>query len=171
MNKLIAFAMISFAFLQSTVARAQRTPEDLAIFAFYSFQENNLDSFYRLIPTVGEIRDFGLSAGLDTNSAGYKEFVTQYPSVVDEFKQKCVAIQNDSARLHFSWANSNLDSISISEKNVPVDNRDPKSKTVAVTILDIYFTSNKHLLKLTLGDANKYNGIWKPGNSIALSNP
>ena len=171
MRKFIAVPMIAFALLCSAHGHTQRTPEDLAIITFYCFQENNLDSFYRLIPTVNEIRDAGGSAGVDTNSAAYKEFVAQYPSVVDQFKEQCVAIENDSARLHFSWTNSNLDSIEISERNIPVDNRDPNSKTVVVTILDIYFTSNNRLLRLTLGDANKYNGFWKPGNRIALSKP
>lgn len=168
MKKVTEVSMIAFALLCSINGHTQRTPEDLAIITFYCFQENNLDSFYRLIPTVNEIRDAGAT---DTNSASYKEFVTQYPSVVDQFKQECLAIQNDSAKLHFSWTNSNLDSIEISERNIPVDNRDPDSKTVVVTILDIYFTSNNRLLRLTLGDANKYSGLWKPGNRIALSKP
>jgi len=171
MKKIIAIPIIAFALLGSINGHTQRTPEDLAIITFYCFQENNLDSFYRLIPTVNEIRDAGGTAGVDTNSAGYKEFVAEYPSVIDRFKEQCIAIENDSARLHFSWTNSNLDSIEISERNIPMDNRDPNSKTVVVTILDIYFTSNNRLLRLTLGDANKYNGLWKPGNRIALSKP
>ncbi|HYK47831.1 MAG TPA: hypothetical protein VEV83_21790 [Parafilimonas sp.] len=169
MKKFITVSMIAFVLLCSINGHTQRTPEDLAIITFYCFQEHNLDSFYRLIPTVNEIRDAGATAGVDTNSASFKEFVTQYPSFVDQFKQQCAAIENDSTRLHFSWTNSNLDSIEISERNIPLDNKDPNSKTVVVTVLDIYFRSNSHLLRLTLGDANKYNGLWKPGNRIALS--
>ena len=171
MKKFVAVPMIAFVLLGSVNAHSQRTPEDLAIITFYCFQENNLDSFYKLIPTVDEIRDFGASAGVDTNSANYKALLTRYPSVVDQFKQKCFSIENNAAIMKFSWANSTLDSISISEKNVPVDNSNADGKTLAITILDIHFTSNNQSLMLTLGDVKKYNGIWKPGNRIALSKP
>jgi len=171
MKNLIAVPMIASVLLCSVNGHTQRTAEDLAIITFYAFQENNLDSFYKLIPTVDEIRDMGASAGVDTNSANYKSLLTRYPSVVDQFKQKCLSIENNAAIMKFSWANSTLDSISISEKNVPVDNSDPDSKTIAITILDIHFTSNNQSLMLTIGDAKKYNGIWKPGNKIALSKP
>jgi len=151
-----------------TKTYGQKTPEDLGQITFYCFKSNNLDSFYKLIPTINEVAEFGKTLGLDSNSTKFQEFIKRYPLVIQHFKQLCKNLQVDTTELNFSWTKAKLERIEKSEKTIPIDNRNPNSKTAILTIVDIYFTSNGETLKLTLGDANDYSGIWKPGNNIAL---
>jgi hypothetical protein len=148
---------------------AQNTPEALGQFTFNCFQQNKLDSFYTLIPSVAEISAFGKTVGTDSNAEQYKQFVKQYPFAVKDFKDRCNQLLTDTIDYAFSWASAKLDKIETSEKILPLDNHDPNSRTVTLTLIDIYFFSNNKRLKLSIGDANAYNGTWKPGNNIGIA--
>jgi hypothetical protein len=148
---------------------AQKTPEELGQATFYCFHQKNLDSFFKLIPSVSEILEFGRTLDIDSNSIEFKEFLSRYPLVIKRFKENCYELLTDSSNLNFSWTKARLEKVEKSEKTLLLDNTNANTKSVVLTIVDIYFISNDKKLKVTLGDANKYKGIWKPGNNIALS--
>ncbi|UAY53044.1 hypothetical protein [Ferruginibacter albus] len=157
-----------FTLLSSTVF-GQRTPEELGRIAFNCFQKNQLDSFFKLKPTVSELTELGKNYGIDTTSDQYKDFLIRYPVVIKNFKERCKKLLEDSAELGFSWTTAKIDTIEASTKTLSLDNPDPKNKPVIITIIDVYILSNDKRFKLTLGDAALYNGIWKPGNNIYFS--
>jgi hypothetical protein len=152
--------------LLASIAWGQNTPEALGQIAFNSFQQDDLASFYKLIPSITEIADFGATIGIDTTSGQYRQFVKEYPLEISKFKEKCSRLQKRTA--DFNWTLAKLENIQKTEKLIPIDNRDTKSKTVTITLIDVYFYSNDKRFKLTLGDANSYGGIWKPGNNINI---
>ena len=153
----------------SSKSFGQKTPEALGQTTFYCFKSNNLDSLYKLIPTINEVAELGKTIGIDSNSTEFNAFVKRYPLVIQNFKKKCYDLQTDTTELNFSWTIAKLEKIEKLEKTIPIDNRKADSKTVILTIVEIYFTSNNKKLKLTLGDANAYNAIWKLGNTINLT--
>jgi hypothetical protein len=163
------FPILFWLTFVSSSTHGQNTPEALGQITFNCFQQNKLDSFYKLIPSVVEISEFGKQMGIDSNSEQYKQFVEQYPFVIKNFKNRCSQLLRDTIDYRFSWTFAKLDKIERSDKLLAIDNRDPNSKTVTITIIDIYFISNNKRLKLSLGDAHSYNGIWKPGNHIGIS--
>jgi hypothetical protein len=152
--------------LLTSIAWGQNTPEALGQIAFNSFQQDDLDSFYRLIPSITEIVDFGATIGIDTTSDQYSQFVKGYPLGISNFKEKCSRLSKSTT--DFNWTLAKLEKIQKSQKIIPIDNRDTNSKAVTITVIDIYFYSNDKRFKLTLGDANCYGGIWKPGNNINI---
>jgi hypothetical protein len=168
-RKTLIVLITSIATFCSSKSFGQKTPEELGQTTFYCFKSKNLDSLYKLIPTINEVAEFGKTLGLDSNSTEFKEFVKRYPLVIQNFKKICYDLQTDTTELNFSWTKAKLEKIEKLEKTIPIDNRKPDSKTVILTIVEIYFTSNDKKLKLTLGDANAYSAIWKPGNNITLT--
>lgn len=148
--------------------RGQNTPEALGNTTFHCFQQSNLDSFFLLLPTLPEIIEFGISIGVDTTTNDFKQFVNEYPNEISTFKKKCKRILHDDLDANFRWALATLDKVQKSQFDIPIDEHDPNSKTITLTVIDIYFYVNKLRYKLSLGDANAYNGIWKPGNQISL---
>lgn len=91
-----------------------------------------------------------------------------YPNVIRGFKLKCEELLNDTTDLNFSWSSARLEKIVTSTKRVYADNRDPNTKSITITIIEILFLSNNKRFSLSLGDANNYNGIWRPGNRIGV---
>ena len=112
---------------------------------------------------------YGRTIGIDSNSMQFKEFLDQYPTVIQNLKDKCFRLQTDTLDLNFSWTKATIEIVEKSERTLQLDNRDPNSKTVLITIIDIYFISKTKRMKLTLGDAIKCDNIWKLGNNINLT--
>jgi hypothetical protein len=162
--------IILFCFtFPSTVAIGQRTPVELGQITFECFQKHQLDSFYTLKPTITDLTELGNSLGIDTASDQYQEFKKRYPLVIQNFKDKCVQLRNDTVQLGLSWTMAKVDTIEISTTALPLDNRNSNGKNVNITIIDIYLKSDGKRFKLTLGDVASYNGIWKAGNIIEIT--
>lgn len=153
----------------SAVASGQRTPEELGQLTFDCFQKNQLDSLFKLKPTLSDLTEFGRSLGVDTGSEQYQEFMKRYPLVIENYKEKCHQLLYDTTELGLNWKIARVDTIEKSTKILPLDNRNSKNQTVTITIVDIYIISNGKGYKLTLGDVASYNGIWKPGNNIEIT--
>lgn len=167
-NTILNIVLTLTIFFCSSKVYGQKTPQELGQLTFNCFQKGNLDSLYKLIPTISEIADFGKAIGIDSSSTQFKEFINGYPQVIKHFKELCNDIINDTTELQFSWTTATLMRIEKSERALPIDNRDPNSKTVLITIVDVFFSSNDKTFKHTLGDANMYSNIWKPGNNLSL---
>ena len=147
------------------VTKGQSTPEELGNITFNCFQKLELDRFYIIKPTIRDLAKFGKTMGVDSSSEEYKQFLKRYPSVIENFKEKCSKLLSDSARLHFSWTQSKLDKIESTPQSVSLDD----GRTLNIMIIEIHFHSNNRRFKLLLGDVNSYDGIWKPGNNIDLT--
>jgi len=168
MIKHLSVVLLLF-FINASGLFAQKTPEELGENTFRYFRNNNLDSFFLLIPTMGELSTFSKSIGIDSNAQAYKEFVERYPLVINHFKNECMVIYSDSDKLGFSWVDAVLEKVVATTKELSADKSYPGIKPPVITIINIYFLAGNKKLRLQLGDANKYNEIWKPGNNIKLT--
>lgn len=161
--------LLAMLLIISHISFAQKTPEELGEITFDYFKKNKLDSFFTLIPTLSEFGSFAKAIGIDTTSTHYREFVASYPLVVKNFKVRCVQLLTDSASMDFSWQLAKLEKIEKSQEALPLDNIKPDSKLITITIIDVYFSNANKQFILTLGDAAFYNGVWKPGNDISIT--
>ena len=166
LNKIIIHLLLVFAINNSF---GQSTPKELGEKVFNCFKLHSIDSLLRLKPTFNELAAFANAIGIDSSKKVFIDFKKRYPLVIEDFKKKFNNLLNDTSENQLSWKNAIIDNIEISQKIIPVDNRDPNSKTIILTIIDIYFTSNSKKYVLTIGDANNYNDVWKIGNNLDLS--
>jgi len=166
--KKIKLLVVFFLFAFIVKSNAQKTPEELGTMAFFAFQKDSLENFFRLKPSFAELKKFGQKMGIDSLSDQFKDFEKRYPLVIEFFKKKCSNLLNDTLENKFSWKNANLQKVEKRDTVLLLNNSDTNSLRVTITIVDIHFTSEDKNFILRLGDTFQYGEIWKPGNNIEL---
>ena len=166
MKRILSLSILVLFFASET--SGQKTPSDFGTMAFWCFQQNRLDSLFKSIPTVNDLSGFAKELGIQEGTEAYSSIIKRYPLVTTGFKEKCYQIQRDSLDYKFSWANAKIKKIELEEKSVVAENA-TNQKPVAMTVVNINFTSGAQLYLLKFGDLHSYSGTWKPGNNLTLT--
>lgn len=160
--------IISITVLPATV-RSQKTSDELGKYLFKYLQEGNISKIDSLIPSLEEMKDLAEKLEIKKDSKQYTDAVNGYDSEVETFRETIIGIYADTMDNHLEWKQAVLQKVVAVSDTIKIDNRDPASKTAAVTRLGIYFVCNTYKFRITVNDAFEINGLWKLGSNIYLT--
>ena len=165
MTKLFLILIVGIFPLTAT---SQKNPEQLGNYLFKYLKEGSISKIDSLIPTLDEMKMLAEKIGLKKDSKQYSEAINGYNSELEKFHETINGLYSDTADNHLNWKNANLKKVISFSDSMKIDEKDPKSISVLVTRLSIYFESNSQKFRITIDDAFEVNGSWKLGNNIYL---